>query len=110
MDLDDPRTRINSIDDEILELLGRRRAAVGEILAAKKAQGLPLRDGEREEELLVRLIRRGRELGLEPHFVTGLFHAIIAHQPDLDIDTSSHLALIHDDETPALIDPDCLRW
>jgi len=79
MAIDDPRRQIDAIDARLLELLAERREAVAQVLAAKQAGGLPLRDADREEELLVRRIRQGRQLGLEARFVTALFHEIIDH-------------------------------
>jgi chorismate mutase/prephenate dehydratase len=77
MSLNKPRQDINAIDDEILELLVRRRKVTQGVLEAKQKGELPLRDVEREEELLARLIRKGRELGIEAHAVTKIFHEVI---------------------------------
>lgn len=77
MDLNDLRSRIDAIDGQLLALLGERREAVREVIATKIESDLPLRDQLREEELLAELIARGRELGLDAHFVTRVFHEII---------------------------------
>jgi chorismate mutase / prephenate dehydratase len=78
MSLEEVRKEIGSIDDQILELLGRRRGLAREIIKIKDEQGVPLRDTGREDELLARLIRRGRELGLDAHLITRIFHEIIS--------------------------------
>jgi chorismate mutase/prephenate dehydratase len=70
------RRDINRVDEELLSLLARRRGLSQE-MARAKAQGSSIRDPKREEELLVRLIRAGREAGLDAHFVTKVFHEII---------------------------------
>jgi chorismate mutase/prephenate dehydratase len=77
MSLEDVRNEISSIDEQILELLGRRRGLAREIIKVKDEQKVPLRDTQREEELLARLIRKGRELGLDAHLITRIFHEII---------------------------------
>ena len=41
------------------------------------ARHSPIRDKDREEELLVRLIHEGRAHGLDAHFVTQVFHAVL---------------------------------
>jgi len=38
---------------------------------------IPVRDQVREDQLLVRLIQQGQKVGLDPHYVTQLFHVII---------------------------------
>jgi chorismate mutase / prephenate dehydratase len=77
MDLKQFRDEINAIDDEILQRLARRRKLVGDVVAFKQKQDLQLRDVHREEELLGRLITKGRQLGLDAHAVTKIFHEII---------------------------------
>lgn len=77
MNLRQFRDEINSIDQEILDLLARRRRAVGNVIAVKEENTLQLRDVQREEEVLARLIERGRRVGLDAHAVTKVFHEII---------------------------------
>lgn len=72
------RAQINTVDSGILELLARRRALSNEIIEQKDSEGIPLRDPRREEEILVEKIRSGRALGLDAHFITKVFHEIIA--------------------------------
>ena len=55
MKLDDLRQRIDAIDDQILDLLEKRAAAVAEIAAAKKDASLPTYDPTRERAVLERL-------------------------------------------------------
>ncbi len=75
--LDDLRREIDGVDQQILEALARRRQLAGDVAAAKDEGGAPLRDALREERLLGALITRGRERGLDAHFVTRVFHEII---------------------------------
>jgi chorismate mutase/prephenate dehydratase len=69
------RDEINRVDREILDRLAQRRRLSQRICGAKGQQ--PIRDTQREEDLLERLIQRGREHGLDAHFVTQVFHEII---------------------------------
>src|ERR1051325_3364892 len=78
MSLENVRKEIKSIDEQILELLGRRRGLAREIVKVKDEHKGPIRDTGREEELLARLIKRGRELGLDAHLITRIFHEIIS--------------------------------
>ncbi len=75
--LDDLRREIDGVDAQILEALAQRRQLAGRVIEAKDEQGTPLRDELREERLLAHLIARGRDRGLDAHFVTRVFHEII---------------------------------
>ncbi len=77
MDLKKFRDDINEVDDRILELLARRRQLVGGVIQYKDLKDLQLRDAHREEQLLARLIAKGRRIGLDAHAVTKIFHEII---------------------------------
>ncbi len=77
MDLKQFREGINAIDDQILDLLARRRTLVASVVELKEREDLQLRDAHREEQLLGRLIANGRKLGLDAHAVTKIFHEII---------------------------------
>ena len=77
MDLDQCRKDINSIDKDILDLLVRRRAISRKVIEDKIEKGLPLRDAVREGVVLETLIKAGRKLELDAHFVTRVFHEII---------------------------------
>jgi chorismate mutase len=54
MRIDDWRARIDKIDDEIVVLLNLRICLVAEIVAEKLQNKLPLRDLQREDEILLR--------------------------------------------------------
>ncbi|MBQ1784068.1 MAG: prephenate dehydratase [Gammaproteobacteria bacterium] len=75
--LDQIRTDITALDRELLALLAKRRDLSIEVARSKIRDPHPVRDRQREEALLLRLIDTGRELGLEPHYVTRLFHIVI---------------------------------
>ena len=77
MDLDQCRKDINSLDLSLLALLDRRRRISRKVIEDKLERGLDLRDPVREGEVLETLIKAGRKLGLDAHFVTRVFHEII---------------------------------
>jgi len=76
-EIGDLRTRLDRVDAEIVDLLASRRDVVEAIIRLKDARASALRDTTREEELLERLTRLGREKGLDRYFVTRVFHEII---------------------------------
>lgn len=71
------REAIDAADSELLRLLAERRR-LGEALGALKAgQQTPVRDLERERDVIGRAVDKGRELGLDDKFVESLFQTII---------------------------------
>ena len=72
------RGDVSRVDGEMLRLLAERRRLAVEIVGVKDAAGAAVRDQGREEALLVELIQTGRELGLDAHVVTQVFHEVIA--------------------------------
>jgi len=81
--LDSLRTSIDAIDDQLLELMARRRRVVREVGETKGEDALPLRSERREVEVLDRLVEAGRELGLAAHVVTQVFNSIIGDSVEL---------------------------
>lgn len=76
-DLQVIREQISELDNNLLQLIAKRRQLTSQVAETKIQQHIPVRDQKREEELLVRLIKQGKHLGLDPHYVTQLFHVII---------------------------------
>lgn len=77
VELDKLREQITSIDQQLLGLLAQRQKCTNQVAETKIAKHIPVRDHQREEQLLVGLIKRGQQEGLDPHYVTQLFHVII---------------------------------
>lgn len=71
------REEITQLDEELLGLLARRKTLSIEVAKAKQVNSRPIRDQQREQELLVALIQKGRPLGLDAHYVTRIYHTII---------------------------------
>ena len=55
MDLSDWRERIDSIDRQLIDLLNERMQCAQEIGRIKKAAGRPIRDPERELDVLAKI-------------------------------------------------------
>ncbi|MCF1428557.1 MAG: chorismate mutase [Shewanella sp.] len=75
--LTDIRNAISAIDRDMLALLARRKALALDIARSKEVDVRPIRDSQREKELLARLVKQGREQGLDAHFVLTLYQSII---------------------------------
>ena len=77
LDLTKIREQITALDQKLLELFAERRALTLNVAKSKAHQVRPVRDQQREQELLVRLINQGKKLGLDAHYVTSVFQMII---------------------------------
>ena len=75
--LSETREQITSLDKDLLALLAKRRALSLEVARSKEVDVRPIRDTQREKELLARLVQQGKEQGLDPHFVISLYQSII---------------------------------
>lgn len=77
LDLNEIRKDITKLDKELLILFAKRRALTLNVAKSKVQQIRPIRDQQREQELLIRLIKQGKELDLDAHYVTSIFQTII---------------------------------
>lgn len=82
--LDSLRQRIDSLDDEIIQLLGQRMKLADRIGDYKKANDIAILQTARWNEILQRLQRAGTDLGLGEEFIKQFLDAVhmesIAHQ------------------------------
>ncbi len=77
MSIEELREKINNVDSELIDLLAKRRGLSKEVFEDKNDNEKPVRDQKREEELLKRLVKLGKEKGVEQHFLTKVFYEII---------------------------------
>ena len=77
LDLNKIREKITQLDQELLELFAQRRALTLNVAKSKAHQVRPVRDQQREQALLIRLINQGKVLGLDAHYVTSVYQTII---------------------------------
>ncbi|NQD63938.1 chorismate mutase, partial [Enterobacter sp. CM29] len=73
----DLRVKISALDEKLLALLAERRALAIEVGKAKLDSHRPVRDIDRERDLLERLIQLGKAHHLDAHYITRLFQLII---------------------------------
>lgn len=71
------RQSIDALDREMLAVLARRMAVVGEIAAWKRAHAAPIRDFAREREILEDRARTAEGLGLPPGAVESIFRLVL---------------------------------
>ncbi len=71
------RDNIDSIDSQILSLLARRQAQVENVVALKKAHGIPVYHPAREEDLISKLRLQSQNNGLDPDFMEDLYRVIL---------------------------------
>lgn len=79
INLDQLRQQISATDAQILALIAERLDYTRQVAETKIANHTQVRDPAREERLLVSLIKQGSDLGLDPLYITKLFHVIIEH-------------------------------
>ncbi len=71
------RNKINSIDEKIIELLGKRREVSQKVIELKERFDFPLRDKTREEELINRLVELGRKFNVDENLIKKIYSVII---------------------------------
>ena len=75
--LDDLRRRINELDRQILELVGKRQETSREVARAKRATGQATRDYNREREVLLAAREAGRQYGVSPQLAENILRLLI---------------------------------
>ncbi|QFU21752.1 chorismate mutase [Shewanella eurypsychrophilus] len=75
--LNQTREQITALDKDLLALLAKRRNLSLDVARSKEIDIRPIRDTQREKELLARLVKQGREQGLDAHYVISLYQSII---------------------------------
>src|SRR5439155_27080505 len=77
-DLQGIREAIEAVDQQILALLKQRMALVDEVAHAKLESASPLRDPQREEQVLQRVRHNAAALGLDAHEIERLYRSILS--------------------------------
>ncbi len=75
--LEDLRRRINELDRQILELVGKRQETSREVARAKRATGQATRDFNREKEVLLAAREAGRQYGVSPQVAESILRLLI---------------------------------
>jgi chorismate mutase/prephenate dehydrogenase len=71
------RAMVDAIDREVLQLLARRNGLIADIAEHKREHHLPIRDFDREGEILDDRCSRGQTLGLNRELVESLFRLVL---------------------------------
>lgn len=79
LDLTDIRQRITQLDRHLLKLLSERHRLAFDVVRSKEITQKPLRDVEREKQLLQELVNfaEAENYQLDPHYITQIFQRII---------------------------------
>ena len=75
--LNDHRKEIDTIDEQMLQLLEQRLAIVREIANLKTREKRPIRDTKRETVILDNIAGKAEKLGLDPKLAKQFFRSII---------------------------------
>jgi chorismate mutase / prephenate dehydratase len=71
------RDKINQLDKKLIEIIAERRQVSTEVIQAKIAANIPLRDLARERSLIKALIEQGKQYNLDDHLIRCLYQIII---------------------------------
>jgi chorismate mutase len=80
--LDELRSRIRALDQDLVALVGERRAVALEIGALKERLGLPVLDPAQEARVVRRASELAREAGVDPEAVRDIVWRIMASARD----------------------------
>ncbi len=76
-ELEQLRKKVDSIDDQIVEALGRRAEICKAIGKIKKSGNIPIRDNARETEVYSRVKAKATKLGLDPEQIEVVYREIV---------------------------------
>jgi len=77
--LDHLRTQIDSIDQQLVDLLAQRRRVVQQVIDVKHQHDLPTFHPAREENLISARRAQAAQAGLDPDYVEDLFRTMLRH-------------------------------
>lgn len=77
MNLEELRKEIDSVDNKIIGLLGKRKGLIKKVSAIKKELNKPVVDKNREQQIIERIKKVSSEKGLDENFVASLYDIII---------------------------------
>ena len=94
---------VDALDRELLLILARRMALVGEIAAYKREHGLRVRDLERERDILDDRRSRAEEMGLPTGEVESIFRVLIRASRDHQASLRAELPYETEPRTVAVV-------
>ena len=77
LDLNEIRSRVDAIDEQLVSVLAARTQVIGEVVAFKRAQGGAIVDRAREEAMLLRIQTVAEAKGLDPRIAREVLRSVI---------------------------------
>ncbi|MBN8521998.1 MAG: chorismate mutase [Alphaproteobacteria bacterium] len=78
------RTRIDALDDQIVDLIAARFDIIHEVAAVKIQHRIPAVLPDRVNEVINRAVSRAENHGIDPHLMRDLYTKIVSHSCDLE--------------------------
>jgi len=97
------RAMIDAIDRDILQLLARRNGLIADIAEHKREHHLPIRDLDREREIIADRRSRAMTLGLNPELIESLFRLVLWASRDRQAALTAEVPLEVEPRTVAVI-------
>lgn len=97
------RAMVDVLDRDLLQIVARRMALVGEIAAYKRQHGLRIRDQQREREILDDRSRRAESMGLPRGAVESVFRVLMRASRDHQATLRAELPYETESRTVAVI-------
>jgi chorismate mutase/prephenate dehydrogenase len=97
------RAMVDVLDRDLLQIVARRMALVGEIAAYKRQHGLRIRDQQREREILDDRSRRAESMGLPRGAMESVFRVLMRASRDHQATLRAELPYETESRTVAII-------
>jgi len=97
------RAMIDAIDHEILQLLARRNGLIADIAVHKREHHLPIRDPQRERDIIADRRDRGQSLGVNPELLESMWRLIMWASRDRQAALRAEVPLEVEPRTVAVI-------
>ena len=97
------RAMVDVLDRDLLQIVVRRMALVGEIAAYKRQHGLRIRDVQREREILEDRVRRAETMGLPRGEIESVFRVLMRASRDHQASLRAELPYETESRTVAVI-------
>lgn len=85
--MDELRTQIDELDQEILMLLSKRMTTSAEIAKLKATENLPVEDLNREKQIMDRLKQLSNKYNLSSEFIEKVYNEILLESKKIQSDT-----------------------
>lgn len=97
------RAMIDAIDRDMLQLMARRMAIVGEIAAFKREHQVPIRDRSREREVIADRCGRAEKLGLPREEIEAIYRLVLLTSRDHQASLRAELPVVVEPKSVAVI-------